>query len=276
MTRKAAAISFPLFVPATRPDRIAKACASGTDTVIIDLEDAVAPADKAQAAEGLSPADLPTGDTALFLRINGIGTPWIAKDIETAGRIGVDGIVLPKAESPDQIAQIRNAVPENVAVFALIETARGLDNAVSIAAVSDRLVFGSIDYSADIGCAHTRTALLHARSPLVVASRLAGLPGPIDGVTTGIDQPDLIRDDASHGNELGFRGKLLIHPKQFGPAMEGFRPDAATVAWANRILAAASDGDAIAVDGEMVDKPVIDRARSILDLNESLNGKAAP
>ena len=276
MTRTAAAISFPLFVPATRPDRIAKACAAGTDTVIIDLEDAVAPSDKAQAAEGLSSADLPTGETALFLRINGVGTSWVARDIETAGRIGIDGIVLPKSESPDQIAQIRGALPQNVAVFALIETARGLDNVTAIATASDRLVFGSIDYSADIGCAHTRTALLHARSTLVVASRLAGLPGPIDGVTTAIDQPDTIRDDAAHGNELGFRGKLLIHPKQFGPAMEGFRPDEAAVAWATRVLTAASDGDAIAVDGEMVDKPVIDRARSILDLHDSLNGKATP
>ncbi|NMM46071.1 CoA ester lyase [Rhodospirillaceae bacterium KN72] len=275
MTRKAAATSFPLFVPATRPDRIAKACAAGTDTVVIDLEDAVAPTDKTQAADGLRAVELPPGDTALFLRINGVGTPWFAKDIEIAGRVGIDGIVLPKAEYPDQIIQIRNAVPQGMAIFALIETARGLNNATSIAAACDRLVFGSIDYSADIGCAHTPTALLHARSTLVVASRLAGLPGPIDGVTTGIDRPDLIRDDAAHGNELGFRGKLLIHPKQLASAIEGYRPDEDTLAWAHRILAAASGGDAVAVDGEMVDKPVIDRARSILDLNESLNAKAA-
>jgi citrate lyase subunit beta/citryl-CoA lyase len=126
-----------------------------------------------------------------------------------------------------------------------------------------RLAFGSIDFCADLGIGHTRQALLAARSEIVLASRLAGLFAPIDGVTTAIDNTELIEDDARYARELGFRGKLCIHPRQLMPARRGFSPSADEISWAQRILAAGPHG-AISVDGKMVDAPVRAQAQRIL------------
>ena len=124
------------------------------------------------------------------------------------------------------------------------------------------LAFGSIDFCADLGCAHTRAALSAARCEIVLASRLAGIGAPLDGVTTAIDDAAAIESDARHARELGFGGKLLIHPRQVAPALAGLMPDAAEIEWARRVVAAA-DG-ASRVDGAMVDAPVRLRAEAIL------------
>ena len=147
--------------------------------------------------------------------------------------------------------------------IALIESARGLAAARDIARACGRLAFGSVDFAADLGCAHTREALLLARLELVLASRLAGLPAPLDGVTTAIHDDALVESDARHAAELGFGGKLLIHPKQVAAALRGFAPGEAEIAWARRVLAAGGDG-AVAVDGMMIDAPVRLRAERIL------------
>ncbi|MDE2326522.1 MAG: CoA ester lyase [Rhodospirillales bacterium] len=251
-----------LFVPADRPERFARAAASGADSIIIDLEDAVAPAAKSAARAALAaPGALP-GGIEIFLRVNAAGTPWHAEDLACAARLPLAGIVLPKAEAPERIAAVSQAAG-GPPVIALIETARGLAEARRLAAAGvARLAFGSIDFCADLGAAHTREALLHARAELVLAARLAALPPPIDGVTTAIDDEAAIEDDARHAASLGFGGKLCIHPRQIAPARQGFRPSAAELAWAQRILAAGPDG-AEAVDGAMVDAPVRARARQI-------------
>jgi citrate lyase subunit beta/citryl-CoA lyase len=257
------AVRFPVFVPGDRPDRYAKAAASGADAVIIDLEDAVAPAAKASARAALcTPGALPTG-VSIIVRVNARGTPWHADDLAAIARLSLAAVMLPKSDTAEDITAV-SACLGDMAVLALIETARGLANARAIAACSHQLAFGSIDYCADLGLAHIREALLSARSELVLASRLANLPSPIDGVTTSITDTKLIEDDARYAQQLGFGGKLCIHPSQIAPVRRGFAPSPETIAWAHKVLATNGDG-AVSVDGAMVDAPVRARARQILD-----------
>jgi len=251
----------PLFVPGHRPDRFAKAAASGADAVIIDLEDAVPPEEKEAARRAAAGACLP--GIRVLVRVNASGTPWHAEDLAALSGAGVGGIVLPKAEDPAGMATIRALLPEDGLAVALIESARGLAAARELARAAGCLAFGSMDFAADLGCAHTRDALLMARLELVLASRLAGLPAPLDGVTATIGDDALVEDDARHAAGLGFGGKLLIHPRQVAPALRGFAPGEDEVAWARRVLATGGDG-AEKVDGMMIDAPVRMRAARIL------------
>lgn len=252
-------IIVPLFVPAHRPERFAKAAAAQPDAVILDLEDAVPAEAKeaARAALNYAFADLP-----VLVRVNTAGTPWHTADLAAVARLRPAAVLLPKAEDMDVVSRVADAVGP-VPVVALVETARGLAAARALAthpAVA-RLAFGSVDYCADLGCAHVPEALLAARSELVLASRLAGLPAPIDGVTTALDDAVAAEEDARGARALGLGGKLAIHPRQIAPIRAGFAPDAAEIAWAERVLAS-GDG-AASVDGAMVDEPVRIRARAI-------------
>lgn len=253
-----------LFVPADRPERFAKAAAAGADAIIVDLEDAVAPTAKDGARAGLATALAALEQTVpVFIRINATGTPWHAADLALASTLPVAGIVLPKAENAAALLAIRSGLSKK-ALVALVETAKGLSGAEEIAAASDRIAFGSVDFAADLGCAHVREALLFARSRLVIAARLAGAPQPIDGVTLSIKDEGAVEDDARYAASLGFSGKLLIHPAQIAPARGGFSPSPDDIAWAERIVAGSADGAARAVDGIMVDAPVLARAHHIL------------
>jgi citrate lyase subunit beta/citryl-CoA lyase len=254
-----------LFVPADRPERFAKAAASGADAIIIDLEDAVAPAAKSAARDALrTPGALPDA-AIIFIRVNAIGTGWHEADMAALAGLRIAGVMLPKAESAQGIATI------SLPIIALIETARGLAAARAIAAAGvAQLAFGSVDYAADLGLAHERDPLLCARAELVLASRLAGLPPPLDGVTLSIDDDAGIEDDARHAAKLGFGAKLCIHPRQIVAVHAGFAPSEADIAWAQRILAT-GEGGAVAVDGAMVDAPVRRRAEQILHRTQALN-----
>ncbi|WP_186388123.1 CoA ester lyase [Stappia sp. TSB10P1A] len=258
-------ITLPLFVPGDRPERFAKAVAAGADAVIVDLEDAVAPAAKEAARAGLAEALAPLLRPArVLVRVNAGGTPWHAADLAAcAGIAGLAGIVLPKAETAGDCARVTDAT--GLPVIALIESARGLANAGEVAGASTRLAFGSIDFAADLGMAHEREVLRPARFALAMAARLAGQSGPIDGVTTALRDEEAIIGDCRHAVDMGFAGKLLIHPAQIAPARRGFAPSEAECEWAQRVLAAVEGGAAaVAVDGAMVDAPVIARARQIL------------
>ncbi|OYX15166.1 MAG: CoA ester lyase, partial [Rhizobiales bacterium 32-66-8] len=226
---------------------------------------AVGVAEKDSARAALAAA-CPRSGTVL-LRINARGTPWHEADLALARTLPLAGVMLPKAESSADMAAVREALGTGVPLVALIESARGLAAARSIAATPGvvRLAFGSIDFAADLGCAHTRDALLLARCELVLAARLAGHAGPIDGVTTDVNDAALIATEAAAAVELGFAGKLLIHPKQVGPAMTGFAPSEDDIAWARRIVESLAVGGAVVqVDGAMVDAPVRLRAERIL------------
>lgn len=250
----------PLFVPANRPDRFSKAASSGADAIIIDLEDAVPSQDKGSARDHLATYFT---SVPVLVRINGEETQWYEDDVSAVSKVPlVAGIIVPKARFSDKLFAL--AAKMDVPIIALIESALGVADATRIAALPGiaQLAFGSVDYCADLGCQHTRTALLMARSQLVLTSRLAGLPPPIDGVTVSIDDAEVIQSDARYSRELGFGGKLAIHPRQIGSIRSGFRPTAEEIDWATKVLASA-DG-ATAVDGAMVDEPVRIRARTIL------------
>lgn len=254
-------IRTPLFVPANRPERFSKAADSGADSIILDLEDAVAVDAKEYARETLACdfTDLP-----IIVRINAQGSSWHIEDLQAARQLPVAAVMLPKAEIAQNVDEVFEALGGSIPIIALIESALGIANARSIAATPgvQRIAFGSVDFCADLGCAHLREVLLPARSELVMASRLAGIAAPIDGVTTALDDLSVSFNDAAHARDLGFTGKMCIHPKQIEEVKRAFLPSETDIIWANKIL---SSGDgAISVDGEMVDEPVRIRARTIL------------
>ncbi|MGC4251016.1 MAG: CoA ester lyase [Sphingobium sp.] len=261
----------PIFVPATRPERFAKAAQSGADAIIVDLEDAVAPADKDGARDALAQADLPS--VARILRINAVGTAWHEQDLAAAAALPFDAVMLPKSETETDIAAVRAAIGPDKPIVALVETALGIAQATALARCEgvERLAFGSVDFCADLGCANEWDALLHARSAIVLASRLGGIAAPIDGVTLELNDDAKARDDARRASALGFSGKLCIHPKQVGPVLEGFAPTAAEIEWAERV-ASVGDQGAVSVDGIMVDPPVLRRAGQILARARAVRG----
>lgn len=254
-----------LFVPGNRPERFAKACAAGAHAVILDLEDAVPPAQKLAARAAV--AEWLTAQQPAYVRINSADTEWFADDLALCGLPGVAGIVLPKAERVEHLAHVAAAGAR--AILPLIESARGFWNlhAIATAPKVQRLVFGTIDFSFDMGMEEGATQLLPYRSQLVLVSRVAGIGAPVDGVTTSLDEAGRIEADTRHARGLGFGGKLCIHPKQVAHVNRGFVPSAEALAWAVRVCAAAAaaDGAAIAVDGKMVDRPVILIAQQMLE-----------
>ncbi len=252
-----------LFVPADRPDRWEKAFGAGADAVILDLEDAVAASAKPGARRALREGRdaIVAAPCPILVRINARSSEENEHDLAAVRDLGLVGVMLAKTETAEDVEATLAAT--GTQVVALIESARGLAAARPIATAAARIAFGSIDYAADLGMAHTRAALALARAELVLASRLAGRAAPVDGVTTSVKDTEAVRADAAHACEVGFSGKLLIHPAQIEPAMEGFRPSADDLAWAERVLAARGAG-ATAIDGAIVDAPVLLRAEQIV------------
>lgn len=252
-----------LFVPGNRPERFDKACAAGADVTLIDLEDAVATGDKTAARNAVKDW---LGTKGVYLRINGADTDWFRDDLPLLASPAVLGVVLPKTEEPDAVATVRRAAGGKP-VVALIESALGLWNLGRIASSGiARIAFGSIDFQLDLGISGEREELLFARSQMVLVSRVAGLPPPVDGVTVALDDPAALADDIAYARRLGFGGKLAVHPRQIEGINAGFLPPPAEVEWARRVVeaAAAVKDNAVRVDGKLVDRPVIDRAHAIL------------
>lgn len=272
-----------LFVPGNRPERFDKACASGAHAVILDLEDAVAPDAKPDARAKIG-AWLQQRDQsgrrgrtpAIALRINAASTPWFVGDLELCRLPAVDVVLLPKAEHVDGIAEVTRALPPNATVLPIIESALGIERLPSIAAAPRvaRLAFGALDFRVDLGLgSDTERApddeeheLAYFRSRIVLASKIAGLAAPVDGVTTSIDDAARIEAEARRARKFGFGAKLCIHPKQVEAVHRAFLPTAEQIDWARRVLAAVaqSGSSAIQVDGRMVDRPVILEAEAIL------------
>lgn len=253
-----------LFVPGDRPDRFAKAAAAGADVVVLDLEDAVA-APRKDAARTEVRGWFAAGGTGI-VRVNGAGTPWHAADLDLAAELRIP-VLLPKAEDPDDVARVVAAL-HGGPVVALVETAAGVLAAPAVCAVTGvvRPAFGNVDLAAELGLDHAdHAALAHARQSLVLAAAAAGTAPPVDGVTTAITDDDVLLDDLHHAVRTGFTGKLCIHPRQVATARDAFAPTPEQLVWARRVLAAAPDGAAAAIDGQMVDAPVLSRARRFLD-----------
>jgi len=269
--RLAEAVSF-LFVPANRPERHAKAVASGADAVILDLEDSVPPAEKAAARQAVRAgwAALAPSGTPIVVRVNARGSGLLDDDLDALrGLTPVPAIVLSKAESAADIAHVRGVLP-GAAVIPLLETAAGL-HAIDAVASSPgvvRLAIGHLDFMADTGIRASagEPELAPLRFAVAMATRAAGLAPAVDGVTVQTDDAAQLREDIARARRFGFGGKLCIHPRQVPIAHEAFAPGAAELAWAQRVVEAdaAAGGRAVQVDGRMVDLPVVSLARLTL------------
>ncbi len=270
-----------LFVPADRPQRLPKALASGADAVIVDLEDAVAPAARPAARVALQAAWnalAPQERERVAVRINGVGTADHADDVALARQLagaGLECLVVAKAEAPEGLAALASALPHGarfpgVSLVPLIESAEGAARLEAIAAVPGvvRLAFGHLDLQADLGmaCGPDEAELAPLRWALVLASRRAGLPPPVDGVTTDLANADRLAADTARARRFGFGAKLCIHPSQVAGVHAALAPTPAERAWAHRVLRAEAEskGGACTVDGKMVDAPVIALAQRLL------------
>ena len=260
-----------LFVPGNRPERFAKAQASGADRIIIDLEDAVAPADKAQTRQAVTSwMGGPDAKPELILiRINDAATPWYADDLALVKAVNARCVMLPKCEAASQVANVLRAMQPGTTVLPLIETARGMVALHEIAGAPGvtRLAFGSLDYMVDLDIPSDSPALEFAAAQITVASRAAGIASPVAGVTPDLDAAR-VSADMMQSRALGFGAKMCIHPSQVAIVRAALAPTEAERAWAQRVLQAwaASAGGAIQLDGKMVDRPVVLKAERIVAL----------
>ncbi|HEX4986766.1 MAG TPA: CoA ester lyase [Burkholderiales bacterium] len=253
-----------LYVPGNRPERFDKALAAGADAVIVDFEDAVPPAEKDAARSAVS-AWL-SADKPVLVRVNAAGTEWFERDLAACDAAGVSGVVLPKAEAMDARA-IALCRRRDIPLFPIIETAAGMAQAESVAATPtvQCLMFGTIDFQFELGLDGDGDEMVYYRSRLALASKVAGIRPPVDGPCTSWEDAALLRADCLRVRKLGFGGKLCIHPKQVAIVNAAFSPSEAEIAWARKVLDAAhrSGGAAVAVDGRMIDRPVILKAQRI-------------
>ena len=258
-----------LFVPGDRPERFAKALASGADAVVLDLEDAVLPDAKAAAREAIATFLASSQElTRVVVRINAEGSAWFDDDLALMARHPGAALMLPKAERVQTLATVQARCP-GIPVLALVESAIGVLAAAALATAPgvQRLVFGTLDYALDMGLEGelaTTIGLDFAASQLALASRAAGLASPVAGVTPAIDDEALLLSELARARAHGFGAKLCIHPRQVAVIHAALAPSAEELAWAHRVLQAANTaGGAVQLDGRMVDRPVIERARRI-------------
>ncbi|QOZ71796.1 HpcH/HpaI aldolase/citrate lyase family protein [Bradyrhizobium arachidis] len=251
-----------LFVPASRPERFDKAATSGAHQVILDLEDAVAPADKNAARGSIAQW---SGRTDAVVRVNGADSPFFAADMDMIRRAGVTRLMLPKAE-PGALNRVVGLLDRPCQIIALIETVRGYAELRSIgkSGLVSQLAFGNLDFGIDAGVTETAQELDPVRLQIVLESRLAGLAPPIDGVTTSWTDAAAFGAAVGRAKALGFGAKLCIHPAQVKPVNDAFLPTADELDWARRVMEVAKAGAAVALDGKMIDAPVIRRAELIL------------
>jgi citrate lyase subunit beta/citryl-CoA lyase len=260
-----------LFVPGNRPDRFAKALASGADAVVIDLEDAVAADDKATARDAIArwAADAsPRDRSRVVVRINEAASPTFVDDLKMLREVGLFTAMCPKVESTATLRSLREWLPE-ARVLALVESARGVGDVEAIAAAPGvtRLVFGTLDFALDLDLdiAEQSEGLSFAASRLAIASRVAGLPSPVAGVTPQIDDDHRLLVDLAWARRHGAGAKLCIHPRQVAPIHGALAPTAQAVDWARRVLAAdAASPGAARLDGRMIDRPVVLQAQRTL------------
>lgn len=256
-----------LFVPADRPDRFAKALASGADAVIVDFEDAVVDAHKGRARALLREFLDATPGAGVWVRINMAGHSEHASDLELCGHPGVIGVVVPKAQDVKQLAQVAAL---GKPVWPIIESAQGLAALDALARVPgvERLTFGGLDLSLDLGMTPgtggAERMLDQARYALLVQSRLAGLQAPLDTVFPDLANEQGLQEFARNAGHMGFAGMLCIHPRQVSSVHAALAPSTADLNWARRVVAGAANDGAFTVDGQMVDAPVIERARRLL------------
>jgi citrate lyase subunit beta/citryl-CoA lyase len=275
-----------MFVPGHIDKMVRKALASQADGLMLDIEDGVLPAFKAQARTVIAAAlaDAPASDQARFVRTNAISLPDFRADIDAIVGSNAAGLVLAKVEAPAEIAEAVALIEKlekergagtKLQLIPAIESAKGVLAAPAIAAASQRVVglmLGAEDLARDIGLPARRTQeaheLVYARSALVFAATSARIQS-IDQVWPDLGDTDGLTADAGQARRLGFTGKAIIHPSQIDPVNTAFSPSAADIDFAERVVAAFKDAEAkglgaVAFGGQLLDKPIVDRARAVL------------
>lgn len=281
-----------LFAPGNHPRKVEKVFGAGADVAILDLEDAVAAAEKVATRAVVAEALAVPRACRAYVRVNALDTAFTFGDLEAVVGPGLDGIVLPKVERAADIQmadwvigaleQKRGLAPGAVDLMPILETGRGIAGARGICGAGGRLKrvsFGAGDYTRDMGLEWTMTEheIDPARAEVVLASRINDLEPPVDTVFVHIRAHDAFRASCARVRQSGFQGKLCIHPDQVGPANAAFTPAADDVAWARRIVAAFREAEAagsasIQVEGHFVDFPIVQRAERVLALAQAVEG----
>ncbi len=267
-----------LFVPGDRPERFDKAITSGCDVVIIDLEDAVSPSNKDLARSEVIKYlnDTTNNQVRCFVRINSIKTYDGLRDIIAFidNECLPDGIVLPMVDSAEEVIILEKIIQEHkhdMSLFVVIETPKGLSNIDSILSVSNIVEFvgfGSADYTAQTGSSLSWDSLLYARSKIVNSAGIAGVIA-IDGVWPDINNQKGLLDETKRIVDIGFKGKIAIHPKQISGIHEAFAPNEEQINFAKEVIDAyeAAKGGVISVRGKMIDEPLVISAKRVLSLS---------
>lgn len=277
-----------LFTPGDDPRKLAKARASRADALIFDLEDAVADVRKAIALD-LTSEQIQRGSAGhlVFVRVNSVQSGRALEDLEAVAGPGLDGVWLPKAEAPEHVAAVAEALDGlerrrglaagTIAVFASLETVMGVWRAHDVARASSRLAGVSVgtaaggDLEAELGCKLSPDGreLIYARSHVLFAARAAGLHVVIDGAYTDFRDQEGLVQSATAASRLGYTGKMVIHPDQIDQVNAGFSPTAEEIDYAERVTAAFDaalerGSAATSVDGKMIDYAMATSARNLL------------
>jgi citrate lyase subunit beta / citryl-CoA lyase len=283
-----------LFVPGNQSERVDKAVKTSADAVIVDLEDAVPHSEKVSARHKVKEKILQHRGRRLLVRINGIGSKLMQGDVAALMVDGLSGVVVPKVSTPEDIAEINRVLCKaeqeeglslgTILVVPLIESALAVQNIYRIVTVKTdppriyTVAFGAGDFTLDLGVWVTKEAyeILYARSRVVVACRAAGLPAPLDApFIIDLHDQEGLRADAQNAKQIGFQGKLCVHPNQVEICNEVFSPTAKQIDYARRLIQAFEEAEARGIgalqfNGELVDYPTVERSRRILKTAELL------
>jgi citrate lyase subunit beta/citryl-CoA lyase len=282
-----------LFAPGNHPRRVEKALTLDADAVILDLEDAVATAEKVATRTAIDAALTRPRTGLLYVRVNAADTEFCCGDLVAVAHPGLDGIILPKVESPATIATIdwlllqiereRHLSEHSIDLIPIIETARGLTHLDAILAAGTRvkrIAFGAGDFTLDVNMQWKRdeAELAYARARIVTASRAAGLEAPLDTVWVDLQDSEGLEASARAALAYGFQGKMCIHPNQIAVVNCVFTPSEDEIAFAERVVAAFAKAEAegvasIQLDGKFIDYPIVYRAQRLLEKTAAIRAR---
>ena len=285
-----------LFAPGNHPRRVEKSLTLGADAVILDLEDACPVLEKPASRSAVVAALQQPRDCLGYVRINALSTEFAYQDLQSVVTCGVDGIVVPKVESADELKTVDWMVKQlererglnsgAIDIIPIIESGAGIAAAGAIASAGTRvrrMAFGAGDFTLDVGLKWSREELelLPYRSALVLASRVAGLEPPLDTVWVDLKDEEGFRLSAERVRGMGFQGKMCIHPSQVGPTHDAFTPTAAEFARAQRVVEAfkaaeAAGSAAFQIDGQFVDYPIVYQAQRVVAAMARIAARGRP
>ncbi len=280
-----------LFAPGNHPRKVEKVFQVGADAVILDLEDAVARAEKEATRKAVVEAMKKPRNCLGYIRVNGLDTEYSLGDFQAVVGDWLDGIVVPKVEKPgdlqtadwilSNLEKERGIEPGSIDILPIIETGLGIQNIEAIASSATRvkrLSFGAGDFTRDMGMVWSadEDELAYARSRMVLASRTANIEPPIDTVFIDLEDDEHLQKSAKTAAYFGFQGKLCIHPKQITSVHEAFTPTAKQIKRAEKIVKAFKEAEkqgsaSIQVDGYFIDYPIVEKAMRVLEIAKSMS-----